>query len=494
MEDEIIEFIKKNIPEDYLNWQITLLNTITCSNNYDSEVEDFQKSDIDYENLYKRLDKKWKEYQTTQLINTCVIKESVVSKYNLKLTKTQYDHSMEAIQDIYSKDVTKKIMEFIRLISDHDHKRNIKGNIFQNFTEMNHFLEKTFKDNTMELIDKEEELRINEIKKSNKQKKEKIEEIKMVKLGQCKFLQIESISFPLQILLFTCLSKSNIWPRLMKNNTMTKNNQILFLSRWFRGFSHKFDKFIPCDNDIWTMNKKGIRKLRDKLRSLKFSNQRYFEMAKNNELSLLRQAFMDGKDVNMRDGDHNLKSLLHIASEDGNYELIDLLEQFNINQNIQNAHGQTALFYAVGRRTDPGLTERVLNLKADPNIRDRDQSTALYWGVYWSSLEVLKALERHGAKLHVYNHIGRTPLIKSAYLNRPNIVKWLLGFDEIKQNINFSDNKGRTAVHACCWGPKGGRYGKVQNGVAVSDSGASLELLLNAGAEVYSFYLATPFR
>lgn len=63
-------------------------------------------------------------------------------------------------------------------------------------------------------------------------------------------------------------------------------------------------------------------------------------------------------------------------------------------------------------------------------------------------------------------------------------VKWLLNYDEIIDNINTQDERGRTALHTSCWGSSGGRSGKFINGESLKDSPDSLLLLLKKGADV----------
>jgi hypothetical protein len=84
----------------------------------------------------------------------------------------------------------------------------------------------------------------------------------------------------------------------------------------------------------------------------------------------------------------------------------------------------------------------------------------------------------------VKNLISRSPLIKACFLNRPEVVEWLLQFEETRKYINVGDLRKRAAIHAACWGPKGGRDGKRAGDLVLSDSPESLKLLLEYGADV----------
>lgn len=87
----------------------------------------------------------------------------------------------------------------------------------------------------------------------------------------------------------------------------------------------------------------------------------------------------------------------------------------------------------------------------------------------------------------IQNHISRSPLIKACFLNKPDIVEWLLQFEETLKYINAADLKKRSAIHAACWGPKGGREGKKAGMITITDSPESLKLLLKHGADVSIF-------
>ena len=87
------------------------------------------------------------------------------------------------------------------------------------------------------------------------------------------------------------------------------------------------------------------------------------------------------------------------------------------------------------------------------------------------------------------NVLRRTPLIKAAYLRKAEILEWLLTFQENRDFIDFQDSKGRTAIHAACWGAKGGRIGKKVGGTIIPDSPECLRILLKYGARV-SIYLS----
>ena len=84
------------------------------------------------------------------------------------------------------------------------------------------------------------------------------------------------------------------------------------------------------------------------------------------------------------------------------------------------------------------------------NIRDRDGWTALHYACYEESLEVVELLlERDDINPNLQNNSGKTALSEAADSNGIiRCVKLLLERDDI--NVNIPDMDGRTALHYAC--------------------------------------------
>ena len=97
-------------------------------------------------------------------------------------------------------------------------------------------------------------------------------------------------------------------------------------------------------------------------------------------------------------------------------------------------------------------------------------------------------------QIDIKSNKGRTPLSKSCYLGKYKIVEYLLNLPEII-DINFIDDRGRTALHNASWGSEGGKLGKLLKGKIEKDCPEAAEILIKKGAliEIEDFEGNTPF-
>lgn len=129
-----------------------------------------------------------------------------------------------------------------------------------------------------------------------------------------------------------------------------------------------------------------------------------------------------------------------MAAQQNSLELLDILCNFPIDVNIKNRVLIAPIYYAVENK-NLEFVKRLIQMGADLNMEDKNGSTCFYWAVYMADLPTLKYLHEKGAKLMIKNHIARSPLIKASFLNKPDIVEWLLQFPETIEYINAADLK-----------------------------------------------------
>lgn len=208
-----------------------------------------------------------------------------------------------------------------------------------------------------------------------------------------------------------------------------------------------------------------------------------FDLAEQKKYTELKDALNTGINVNVKNGLRKFKGLLHIAARLRDNELLDMLLPYNPDIDLRDRKVMTPLFYAIENR-DIDMARRLLEMGADVNVRDEHNATPFYFAVYCCNLEMLKLLSSYGSDPSVVCMLNRNCLLKAAFMDKHEIVEYLLTFDSIKKMINDSDSRGRNPLHASCWGARGGREGKKLLGVEVPDSRRSLELLLDAGADV----------
>ena len=113
-------------------------------------------------------------------------------------------------------------------------------------------------------------------------------------------------------------------------------------------------------------------------------------------------------------------SPLILASMKGNIEVLRLLLDNGADPNIQNRNGSTALIYALRRDwsrvndlNDPGrinIIRLLLNRGADINIRDHIGRTVLMEASSFGKLEIVRLLLERGADPTITSKSGRTAL------------------------------------------------------------------------------------
>lgn len=197
--------------------------------------------------------------------------------------------------------------------------------------------------------------------------------------------------------------------------------------------------------------------------------------------------------------------------------LICLLLEHGCNPDCVDNFYMTPLYYAVEKR-NYAVAKILISHGANVNWTDRFDSSIFYCAVYSSDVKMLEILKKNGADIWSINGIKRSPLIKAAYLGKYWVVEWLVKqfeygseeslspeertklvekfggeenylkvLEENKERIHWRDDRGRGAIHSSCWGPKGGRQGKINGGKTIYDCDKCLEFLLNAGADVRLF-------
>lgn len=212
---------------------------------------------------------------------------------------------------------------------------------------------------------------------------------------------------------------------MMTSVPTNKPHNLAYLTTWFKSFKMKYRDFIKSPQDLWTMSKREVRGLNKTIWPKNTTKITIFDYAWQGDFEKVKELLLTGMDVNAKNGKKAHFSLLHIAAEKNYMELLDILEHFHPDPNIQNRLLATPIYYAVENKSF-AFTERLLKMGADLNSTDKNGSTVFYWAVYTSNLKMLKYLHSKGAEMMIKNNISRSPLIKACFLNRPEIVEWLL--------------------------------------------------------------------
>lgn len=481
------EQITRCISEQIQYYQNSILKDLQKSNAYDHLKEVFSVEKPIYKDIFNKLEKIWLEEELESSFTQRLGVEPI-TRYSLKMSDLYRKTTIKEIKQSYNYNLVEKILEYGELFTTIDwSKTNTIGTyIFKELSNFSTLVEFSHPDSPYKVskINKKDIKKHSE-ENENMSKRQVRQELISKKLENFTEIELYNIPIPAKVILFTILSKCPIWPKLMGSIPTNKKHPLGFLSTWFRSFKRRHHNYIYSNQDIWTMNSKEIRSLRDIIWKAKdYSNElEIFKFAREGKVKEVKELLLRGKDVNEKSERKPHMSLLHIAADECNLDLLTMLEKFKPDPNVRNRLLMTPIYYAIENKSIEFIS-RLISMGADLNVRDKNESTCFYWAVYTSNLEVLKYLANAGAKMYSKNLIRRSPLIKACFLNKPDIVKWLLKFEEVREHVNLRDNRGRTALHAACWGDKGGREGKVVAGELLHDSPESIEPLIEAGADV----------
>uniref|UniRef100_H2R3T8 CCDC144C-like coiled-coil domain-containing protein n=2 Tax=Pan troglodytes TaxID=9598 RepID=H2R3T8_PANTR len=151
-------------------------------------------------------------------------------------------------------------------------------------------------------------------------------------------------------------------------------------------------------------------------------------------------------DVNKRD--KQKRTALHLASANGNSEVVKLLLDRRCQLNVLDNKKRTALIKAVQCQEDE-CALMLLERGTDPNIPDEYGNTTLHYAIYNEDKLMAKALLLYGADIESKNKHGLTPLLLGVHEQKQQVVKFLI---KKKANLNALDRYGRTALilAVCC--------------------------------------------
>ena len=106
---------------------------------------------------------------------------------------------------------------------------------------------------------------------------------------------------------------------------------------------------------------------------------------------------------------------IHIACNQKNKKIIELLISYGANINYQNNIGNTPLIEACYRKNNLSVINYLIKNNAKINKRCYNGETALFKACRHCTLDTVKYLIKHGADINLQNNIGNTPLIEACY-------------------------------------------------------------------------------
>ncbi|XP_077283109.1 uncharacterized protein LOC143909083 [Arctopsyche grandis] len=184
---------------------------------------------------------------------------------------------------------------------------------------------------------------------------------------------------------------------------------------------------------------------------------------------------------NIRSADNS--TLLHYAVFLGKYQILTLLLDENIDLNLTDMYGQTAVISAMknynfkavelllAKGADPNicdnngntllhyaaakhevkLFEFIFKITTNPFIKNRNNETVLHWAVQGGCIQILQRILDEGFYLNVTNAQGDTPLLCAAKSGHSDVIMVLLIRGANREVINYAgDTLLQCAVFECC--------------------------------------------
>uniref|UniRef100_A0A2K5KC20 Actin, cytoplasmic 1 n=1 Tax=Colobus angolensis palliatus TaxID=336983 RepID=A0A2K5KC20_COLAP len=148
------------------------------------------------------------------------------------------------------------------------------------------------------------------------------------------------------------------------------------------------------------------------------------------------------RDTDVNKTDKQKRTALHLASANGNSEVVKLLLDRQCQLNVLDDKNRTALTKAIQCQEDE-CALMLLEHGTDPNIPDEYGNTALHYAVHNEDKLMAKALLLYGAAIESKNKHGLTPLLLGVREQKQQVVKFLI---KKKANLNALDRYGRTAL------------------------------------------------
>ena len=156
--------------------------------------------------------------------------------------------------------------------------------------------------------------------------------------------------------------------------------------------------------------------------NLKAQESSIFDIARNGTLIELKQIIKTDADI-INLISKNGYSALTLACYYGNNEVATFLVKHVKDLNSKSSYGTPLMAATVKKNIY--LVRLLLENKANPNLTDKNNSTALHFSVIFGLEEIIKLLVKYQANPNIKDNRGNTALDYSKIINNNNIIKLL---------------------------------------------------------------------
>ena len=131
------------------------------------------------------------------------------------------------------------------------------------------------------------------------------------------------------------------------------------------------------------------------------------------------------KNINFEEKDNKENTLIHLAIEHNDLDLINFLIEKGVDVNTKNNEGKTPLHLAIEKNKSNEIIDFLID-KADFNIKDKNGNTKLHLAIIDNDINEIKFLIENGADVNTKNNYEKTPLQLVIELKRVDIISFLI--------------------------------------------------------------------
>lgn len=174
------------------------------------------------------------------------------------------------------------------------------------------------------------------------------------------------------------------------------------------------------------------------------SSKDIFEAAMRNDCQYVIKYYKLNGDINITD--ERKETLLHKASRNNNYEIVDLLIKLGVSVDALNISGDSPLHLAVKFKNDEVALKLILE-GANVNIQNKKMVAPLHLASTNSNLNILNILINHGARINIVDENGLQPIHYAVKSGDKTIIRTLL---DCGSSLVATDNRKNNVLHFAC--------------------------------------------
>ena len=156
----------------------------------------------------------------------------------------------------------------------------------------------------------------------------------------------------------------------------------------------------------------------------KYSLDGFFSVIEKGNIDKVKKYLDHGYDLNIKNDSG--ETPLHLASEKGYKEIVELLLKKGADPNIKNVYAGLSPLYLASVEGHKDIVELLLKYGANPNIKSDSEETPLHWASIEGYKEIVELLLNHGVDPNIKNAYGETPLYLASSNRHKDIVELLL--------------------------------------------------------------------